>query len=96
MPAQREPGAVARYARTAGVVAGGVAVPVGAWLAHPALGAALAVVEIGLVAAVVLSALWGSAHVSERAFRLMRLALGRAEPKAPPVPLEKADSAAGA
>lgn len=55
---------------------------------RPLLGAALAVADVVVVAAIIfallISILCGSTETYERAFRLRRWASGRAEPPAPP------------
>lgn len=51
---------------------------------HPALGAAIVIVEITAFLIVVFTAIYGPAIMSERAFRALRLVTNSAEPPAPP------------
>lgn len=69
--------------RPLAVVGGAVATPAGIAFADPTLGEALAAGEGGLAALILLSALFGSARVSERAFRLLRWIANRPEPESP-------------
>ncbi|MFI6902316.1 hypothetical protein ACIBKY_13715 [Nonomuraea sp. NPDC050394] len=62
----------------------GVGGPALGWLTHPGLGIVLTALEAIIVVAVLGAALFGSAVISERAFRLLRWVANRPEPKGPP------------
>ena len=51
---------------------------------HPALGAAIVIVEIAAFLLVLFTAIYGSTLLSERAFRALRLITNNAEPPTPP------------
>lgn len=61
----------------------GLFLPIGTWAAEPVVGMALGAAETALILAIVLTALYGSEQLSDRAFRLLRWALNRAEPPSP-------------
>jgi hypothetical protein len=51
--------------------AAGVAVPTGLWLVAPTVSLTLLLVEVALTVIIVLAALFGPEHVSQRAFRIL-------------------------
>ncbi|TYB50708.1 hypothetical protein FXF51_55450 [Nonomuraea sp. PA05] len=53
------------------------------WSVHPALGGVVIALEVFVVVVILGTALFGSEVISERAFRVMRWALDRPEPKSP-------------
>lgn len=59
-----------------------VAPPAAIAFINPTLGTAVGAVELTVVLVVLLTAVYGSDRTSERAFRIIRLALNRAEPVA--------------
>jgi hypothetical protein len=65
-----------------GATTGILGVPVAVGLATPLFGMIVAGVEISVVLAVILTALYGSERNSDRAFRLLRRPVNRAEPPA--------------
>jgi hypothetical protein len=65
----------------AGVTALGA--PVVVWVLHPVLGAIAASAELAVALTIVVTALFGSPDLSDRAFRLLRWVGNRAEPPGP-------------
>lgn len=59
-------------------------VPVAAGIAHPLIGAGIAIIELAIALTVIGTALFGSPELSERAFRLLRWIANRPEPPSPP------------
>jgi hypothetical protein len=58
--------------------------PAGIGMLHPMLGELIATIEVVVVFTIIGTALFGSATLSERAFRLMRWIGNQPEPPAPP------------
>jgi hypothetical protein len=77
------PSLLSKSVRPLAILGGAVATPAGVALADPIMAQALAVAEGGLLTVILASALFGSARVSERAFRLLRWMANRPEPEAP-------------
>lgn len=65
-----------------GATTGILGVPVAVGLVTPLFGMIVAGAEIAVVLAVILTALYGSERSSDRAFRLLRWSVNRAEPPA--------------
>jgi hypothetical protein len=70
--------------RPIGAVVTSIGAPTGIGLLHPALGAAVFLVELALSVMILSTALFGAREYSERAFRLLRWIADRPEPEAPP------------
>jgi hypothetical protein len=70
--------------RPIGAAATSIGVPVGIGLLHPALGAAVFLVELAVSLIILGTALFGAKEYSERAFRLLRWFANHPEPDAPP------------
>ena len=66
----------------ASVISAGVPTALGV-VAHPFLGAGLAILEVAAALTVIGIALFGTPELIERAFRLLRWIVNRAEPPAP-------------
>jgi hypothetical protein len=66
---------------SAGITALGT--PVGIGMLHPVLGEIIVGVEVVVALIIIGTALFGSAALSERAFRLLRWVANRPEPRAP-------------
>jgi hypothetical protein len=60
----------------------------GVGVLHPVLGAAAAIVELGVALTIIATALFGSQALSDRAFRLLRWIGNRPEPRSPDGPAE--------
>ena len=71
--------------RSIGVSGASLGIPVGLWKFHPLLGEVIAVIEVSVVLAIIVTALYGSKELSERAFRLLRWFVNRPEPPPPVV-----------
>jgi hypothetical protein len=69
--------------RPLGTVVTSLGAPIGLGVLHPMLGEAIAVIEILTVLTILVTALFGSQGLSERAFRLLRWFGNRSEPPAP-------------
>ena len=69
--------------RSVGAGATTLGTPVALGVLHPMLGEAIAVVEIVVVLTIIVTALFGSQALSERAFRLLRWSGNRPEPPGP-------------
>jgi hypothetical protein len=70
------------WSRQLRIGAGVVGSPTVARLVDPVLGYIVIAVELALVLAIILSAMYGSTRISNRAFRVIRLFLNRPEPPA--------------
>jgi hypothetical protein len=69
--------------RPLGLSVGVMGVPAAVWLANPAIGTVMWIVEALVVLTVAASALFGSKTVSDRAFRLLRWVADRPEHEGP-------------
>lgn len=69
--------------RSIGVSGASLGVSAGLWKFHPLLGEVIAVIEISVVLVIIVTALYGSKELSERAFRLLRWFVNRPEPPPP-------------
>lgn len=72
--------------RPAAVGASALGPPVVLGAFHRGVGMALGVIEVTTFLVITCTAVYGSAAVSERAFRLLRWIANRPEPPAPPPP----------
>jgi hypothetical protein len=71
------------WRRPVGATAASLGVPLSAGIFHPALGEAIAIIEIVIMLTIITTALFGSCTLSERAFRLLRWFGNRPEPPTP-------------
>jgi hypothetical protein len=69
--------------RSLGAASASLGIPVGTGMLHPMLGEIIAAIEVLTAVAIIGTALFGSAVLSERAFRLLRWLKNRSEPRGP-------------
>lgn len=69
--------------RPLGAAAASLGTPIGIGVLHPMFGQVIVVIEIVMVLTIILTALFGSQTLSERAFRLLRWVGNRSEPPPP-------------